>query len=62
MPHAWLHNDSDWQSRTDDPCLKLRTYKVARDGPQDGFHASAVLFDLHSVVAFRRIALFYGSA
>jgi len=58
VPHSWLHNDSDWQSRTDNTCLKLRTYKVARDGPKtDSTHPVAystctpsMRFQTHSIV------------
>ncbi len=58
VPHTWLHNDSDWQSRTDNICLKLRTYKVARDGPRtDSTHFTgystctpAARFQTHSII------------
>ncbi|MFZ0535613.1 MAG: hypothetical protein WAM47_02065, partial [Candidatus Sulfotelmatobacter sp.] len=58
VPHTWLHNDSDWQLRTDNTCLKLRTYKVARDGPRtDSTHFTgyttctpAARFQTHSII------------
>jgi hypothetical protein len=33
VPRNWLRNNSDWQSQADGLCLKMRTFKVARDGP-----------------------------
>ena len=38
-PHVLLQMDPDWQG--DNVCLKMRTYKVARDGPKtDSTHSS----------------------
>jgi hypothetical protein len=40
-PRRWLHIDPDWQPQDDGACLKMRTYKVARDGPHsDSTHAA----------------------
>jgi hypothetical protein len=58
LPHTWLHNNSDWQSQADTGCLKMRTYKVARDGPNtDSTHpvaystcTPATRFQTHSIV------------
>ena len=36
LPHSWLRADGDSQVRT---CLKMRVYKLARDGPDtDSMH------------------------
>jgi hypothetical protein len=56
-PRNWLHNNSDWPSQADGLCLKMRTYKVARDGPHtDATHAAgystctpAARFQTHSI-------------
>jgi hypothetical protein len=41
VPRNWLHNNADWQPQADGHCLKMRTYKVARDGPHtDATHAA----------------------
>ena len=58
VPRNWLHNNSDWQPQADGLCLKMRTYKVARDGPHtDATHAAgystcqpAVRFQTRSIV------------
>jgi hypothetical protein len=58
VPRNWLRNNSDWQSQADNVCLKMRTYKVARDGPRsDSTHPvgystcqPAARFQTHSVV------------
>jgi hypothetical protein len=58
VPRNWLHNNSDSQSLADGLCLKMRTYKVARDGPHtDATHAAgystcqpAVRFQTRSIV------------
>ena len=58
VPRNWLHNNSDWQSPADNVCLKMRIYKVARDGPRtDSTHAAgystctaAARFQSHSAV------------
>ncbi|HXO35626.1 MAG TPA: hypothetical protein VN901_25080 [Candidatus Acidoferrales bacterium] len=58
VPRNWLHNNSDWPSPADGLCLKMRTYKVARDGPHtDATHAAgystcqpAVRFQTRSIV------------
>jgi hypothetical protein len=58
VPRHWLHNNSDWQLPADSVCLKMRTYKVARDGPRtDSTHAAgystctaAARFQTHSIV------------
>ncbi|MGB0009628.1 MAG: hypothetical protein WA474_01110 [Candidatus Sulfotelmatobacter sp.] len=58
VPRNWLRNNSDWQSQADSVCLKMRTYKVARDGPHtDSTHAAgystcqpATRFQTHSIV------------
>ena len=58
VPRHWLHNNSDWQLPADSVCLKMRTYKVARDGPRtDSTHAAgystctaAARFQSHSAV------------
>ena len=54
----WLRNNSDWESPADTVCLKMRTYKVARDGPRsDSTHPAgyttcqpAGRFQTHSIV------------
>jgi hypothetical protein len=56
VPHTWLHAKPDSQS--DAICLKLRIYKVARDGPNtDSMHPAgystcspAARFTAHSAV------------
>ena len=53
-PHVLLHTEPDSQS--DNVCLKMRTYKVARDGPKtDSTHPSgystcqpAARFQMHT--------------
>jgi hypothetical protein len=58
VPRKWLHNNSDWQSQADGLCLKMRTYKVARDAPHsDSTHSigystcqPAVRFQTRSIV------------
>jgi hypothetical protein len=58
VPRHWLHNNADWQSPADNVCLKMRIYKVARDGPRtDSTHAVAystctpsARFQTHSIV------------
>jgi len=46
-PHRWLHVDPDWQPQADNVCLKIRTYKVARDGPHsDSTHPTG--YNMHS--------------
>jgi hypothetical protein len=58
VPRNWLRNNSDWQSQADNVCLKMRTYKVARDGPRsDSTHPvgystcqPAARFQTHSIV------------
>jgi hypothetical protein len=58
VPRNWLHNNSDWQSQADSVCLKMRTYKVARDGPRsDSTHPAgystcqpSARFQAHSIV------------
>ena len=57
VPHTWLHNNSDLRSETDGLCLKMRTYKVARDAPHtDSTHPvgystcqPAARFQTHSI-------------
>jgi len=57
-PHRWLHVDPDWQPQADNVCLKIRTYKVARDGPHsDSTHPTgyttctpAARFQMHTAV------------
>jgi hypothetical protein len=58
VPRNWLHNNSDSQSLADGLCLKMRTYKVARDDPHsDSTHPvsystcqPAVRFQTRSIV------------
>jgi hypothetical protein len=58
VPRNWLRNNSDWRSQADSVCLKIRTYKVARDGPAtDSTHPAgystcqpAARFQTHSIV------------
>ena len=53
-----MHIDPDWQPRADNHCLKIRTYKVAPDGPHsDSTHPvgystcqPAVRFQTRSIV------------
>jgi hypothetical protein len=42
VPHTWLHSQADLQPPADGLCLKMRSYKVARDGPStDSTHPVA---------------------
>lgn len=56
VPHTWLHTEPDTQADT--ICLKMRVYKLARDGPNtDSTHpvgyttcSPAARFATHSAV------------
>ena len=58
VPHSFLHMEPDWQPQNDKVCLKMRTYKVARDAPHsDSTHPvgystcqPAVRFQTRSIV------------
>ena len=43
LPRSWFQADGDSQVHT---CLKMRVYKLARDGPKHGLHAPGKLFDM----------------
>ncbi|MGA9508831.1 MAG: hypothetical protein WBV55_09450 [Candidatus Sulfotelmatobacter sp.] len=59
VPRNWLRNNADWQSQTDGVCLKMRTYKVARDDPRSDSTHPAGYSTCQPAARFQTRAILY---